>query len=641
MGALVFSGGRIAFGGGGSGSGTDTPLLVADAAARLALVPTNGLLVLQLDTDELWAYDITTLSWLRIGQPLMFVPGSVLFADTDGSITEDNPEFFFDDVANLLGVGTNTPGGKIHANYLLPDDTGGIGGLFQVDGRNTMDASVTLTALQTVADATVAAGFTNDKALSGLVNTITRGDGTDDGTLDAMAGVINLMFHNSGAGGVTNKSYGNSAILITLQGTITDHYDYYSLRNAAGGTLTNHYGVYIEKDATTPVKNWLSGDTKFGGVTYAEAPNTSMIWNDVDSRLEIGPQNTISGDIEGSIRNFNIEVDPFEATTASYVGYAEATFTASVPNSVIGNYNIAKINIDLGQTVSGALAGVYANVSRSEATDEGALAFSGAYVGSITQGASANKTTGLYATFLAGFHSIDANPNQIADMYDFLAMPGTIGAGAVTNRYGIYINPDAGYTKINWLSGLTRIGGSVFTSPAEALDVEGYVRTDSGLILEDPGAGTQIITMHAPSGLAASYDLTLPPDDGNVDEVLVTDGGGVTTWKPVNSINAPDIATQAVPAAGTIHINDAVYSNVRRISGSGGAVTVDTTTGMDAGTLDMQEVILIGQSDTDTVTINPIGNMAPNGSVTLGANDAVTFRWDASLSLWLEMGRSD
>lgn len=52
-------------GGGGPGGLTK----VADAPARLALTPGDGFAVLQLDTDEIWVWDITTMSWLMVGSP--------------------------------------------------------------------------------------------------------------------------------------------------------------------------------------------------------------------------------------------------------------------------------------------------------------------------------------------------------------------------------------------------------------------------------------------------------------------------------------------------------------------------------------------------------------------------------------------
>ena len=42
-----------------------------------------------------------------------FTAGSVLFADTDGSITQDNANLFWDNTNNRLGIGTTSPGRKL------------------------------------------------------------------------------------------------------------------------------------------------------------------------------------------------------------------------------------------------------------------------------------------------------------------------------------------------------------------------------------------------------------------------------------------------------------------------------------------------------------------------------------------------
>lgn len=47
---------------------------------------------------------------------------------------------------------------------------------------------------------------------------------------------------------------------------------------------------------------------------------------------------------------------------------------------------------------------------------------------------------------------------------------------------------------------------------------------------EGTGGGTDQINIQAPSTLAASYTLTLPPDDGSSGQFLTTDGSGVLTW---------------------------------------------------------------------------------------------------------------
>ena len=78
-----------------------------------------------------------------------------------------------------------------------------------------------------------------------------------------------------------------------------------------------------------------------------------------------------------------------------------------------------------------------------------------------------------------------------------------------------------------------------------------------------------------------------------------------------------------------------------RISGSGGAVTLDSTTAIadisaTGGTL----LMLTGQSDSNTVTIPDAANTALNGDVTLADGESLFLIWDATSSLWREVGRS-
>lgn len=50
---------------------------------------------------------------------------------------------------------------------------------------------------------------------------------------------------------------------------------------------------------------------------------------------------------------------------------------------------------------------------------------------------------------------------------------------------------------------------------------------------EDPDSGSNLISVQAPTTLASDWTLTLPADDGDSGEALVTNGSGTTTWEPV------------------------------------------------------------------------------------------------------------
>lgn len=70
------------------------------------------------------------------------------------------------------------------------------------------------------------------------------------------------------------------------------------------------------------------------------------------------------------------------------------------------------------------------------------------------------------------------------------------------------------------------IGAATGTS----LTVTGVLYSQTSLVLEETGAGTDTITVQAPASIATSYTLTLPVDDGNNGEFLQTNGSGVLAW---------------------------------------------------------------------------------------------------------------
>lgn len=72
------------------------------------------------------------------------------------------------------------------------------------------------------------------------------------------------------------------------------------------------------------------------------------------------------------------------------------------------------------------------------------------------------------------------------------------------------------------------------------------ISTASLLLREPYAGGTDKITVAAPA-LSASWSFTLPPDDGNADELLRTDGSGVSTWVKVANANVS--ASAAIDAS--------------------------------------------------------------------------------------------
>jgi len=127
-------------------------------------------------------------------------------------------------------------------------------------------------------------------------------------------------------------------------------------------------------------------------------------------------------------------------------------------------------------------------------------------------------------------------------------------------------------------------------------------------LYEDTDNGTDFVTITAPAALAASYTLTLPPDDGTDGQILKTDGNGVLSFVNLVSIDA-DSGTadvigvgETITFAGTaLEIETTVTDNQIQIGlpdnvTIAGILTVTSQTDLDGD-------VNIGDAITDSVTV--------------------------------------
>ena len=123
---------------------------------------------------------------------------------------------------------------------------------------------------------------------------------------------------------------------------------------------------------------------------------------------------------------------------------------------------------------------------------------------------------------------------------------------------------------------------------------------------------------------------------GQLGDVL--DGGDEFWQKSGANVVAQRKKTTLTPiASATI-----TWTKTRhKVSGSAGAVTLDTTTPISAGAFDGQPLRLIGDDNTNTVTILHSGNASLNGNVTLANGQFIDLEWDDDDSLWYETARSN
>jgi len=104
-----------------------------------------------------------------------------------------------------------------------------------------------------------------------------------------------------------------------------------------------------------------------------------------------------------------------------------------------------------------------------------------------------------------------------------------------------------------------------------------------------------------------------------------------------NNVIALTGTTQTPAGAATLTPDGTVIE----VSGSGGAVTLDTTTPIANGEHDLQLLILIGTDDTNTVTIQEGSTtVLLNGDVTLTDHDAIILLWVGAVTEWFELFRN-
>ena len=100
-------------------------------------------------------------------------------------------------------------------------------------------------------------------------------------------------------------------------------------------------------------------------------------------------------------------------------------------------------------------------------------------------------------------------------------------------------------------------GSSIASNVAYETVLEMLSRADSTgsgelKLYEDTDNGTDFVTLTTPAALAASYTLTLPPNDGAAGQVVRTDGNGVLTFVNLFNLAADSGTDDVVSAAGTV-----------------------------------------------------------------------------------------
>lgn len=326
------------------------------------------------------------------------------------------------------------------------------------------------------------------------------------------------------------------------------------------------------------------------------------------------------------------EVDSGDDVHPSPLGYgrlAEATLAAFSSARIPG-----ALHVEGGITSGGAISSLQLNTGNLT-IDDGASTLP-AIKSRYEDSGVGRSSAGTWSTWIGGARELDITSTKLSPAADGGLSLGDAGA----NRF------DKAYVK-------TAFVAPYGTNTAPSISF--YQHEDSGLFYLD--AATDSISMVG--GGVRYWDFRMT--DGSF--VATTDGapniGRDGADRPgniylANSAKAPLVyATSNLLTAGKIvntptalqtlsASSQIIVSNtsVALVVGNGGAVTLTSTTTVPPGT-DGQQVVIIGTSDSNTVTLQDEANLAGTWLVmdgqnrTLGRGDCLGLRYSSTIGKWV------
>ncbi|MFC1599387.1 hypothetical protein ACFL2W_01225, partial [Candidatus Omnitrophota bacterium] len=138
-------------------------------------------------------------------------------------------------------------------------------------------------------------------------------------------------------------------------------------------------------------------------------------------------------------------------------------------------------------------------------------------------------------------------------------------------------------------------------SAAAALKIDPYGiaagNTGEARFLELVASGTNYVALKAPDAITSDVVLTLPDDDGDVNEVLATDGSGILSWSPPGASTLDEAYDGGGAGLGRTITADSLAVQLQ--GSNGGDETLEVTNSANGG------VVLIENTGTgDSLRVN-------------------------------------
>lgn len=429
-------------------------------------------------------------------------------------------------------------------------------------------------------------------AITGLVPVSSGGTGISSGTSGGVlaftaAGTIasstaldaNQVVIGGGAGAAPSTLAAGSQYQSLVMGASNPAWSAVPLNQAAAVS-----GVLAVANGGTGLSTIAAQRIPFASALDTYSTDANFIYNSsVPSRLYLGSPGTTSG-------KFNI------TNTSAIVGGLQN-------NNTVGLFGMrtytqtTMINSEFGNASNTAAEGTLIHINRSRGTNAARTqTMSGDMIGNI-----------MFNGYTSG------------------SAFGTVGSSAIT-----------GYAAEDQTA--TAQGGELrfSTVPLTTIVPKERLILKSTGELQFIGSTSGYVGISPPAGAITSYSMTWPNAQGADTTFLVNNGAGGLSWSSAMTISS-DLT---LDPADTINIlTSASRTQIYRVQGNAGTVTMSTTPFGATDPLDGTVVELIGNSDTNTVSItwtdSANGCVGNFGTITLHKYEVAVFRYNSSMDRWI------
>lgn len=439
--------------------------------------------------------------------------GQVLIGDGSTTFTSE-AELFWDTSNNRLGIGINAPSTDLHVYKASAASVATIESQF-TSGVPEVKFSAARTTNADLA--------TNDVAAR--MNFFARYNSTN-----AAIAKIDVVYTGSGT-----TQLGDIVLYTANAGSAAE-----AMRVLASGAVTMQSTLSVVTSVTSPII--YGSASASGNLTLRSTSNATVgivkIADQTGETTQIGPIGSVTANygtntvlVPNSSSLTNSLVVQANGANLAFSGTSGAPGIALIPN--LGTLPEIRSASDNGRMLirsyaygGGGELGGYIDVAPQYFGFQNSLA--GYRVLNIS------GTTGQSAE-LAAFYNQTGYANQVAAIGSggqFRAPAGTVSLPG----FAFFGDTNNGW----WAPAADTQAWSLAGAEAMRLDSSGLL-LKTALVLEDPGAGTNTVTINT-GVVSASYTMTMPLLQGAAGTTLVNNGSGVLSWTNPNTGKAGTVA---------------------------------------------------------------------------------------------------